>query len=247
MRYLGFFPLFFFFLFAGLGGSPINQKIKKHGMSGEYAEARKRMVQEQILGSGVRDERVLRAMSKVPRHLFVPPAYRYLAYADGPLPIGMGQTISQPYIVAFMTEALKLSPEDRVLEVGTGSGYQAAVLAELVKEVFTIEIIPELGREAEKRLNEMGYKNIHVRIGDGYLGWPEAAPFDAIMVTAAADEIPQPLMDQLKAGGRLCIPVGSADFVQYLIRITKTPTGTERETLLPVRFVPLVHPGKKVP
>jgi len=247
MRYLGFFPLFFFFLFAGLGGSPINQKIKRHGLSGEYAEARKRMVQEQILGSGIRDERVLRAMSNVPRHLFVSPAYRYLAYADGPLPIGMGQTISQPYIVAFMTEALKLSPEDRVLEVGTGSGYQAAVLAEIVREVYTIELIPDLGEKARSRLEELGYRNITCRIGDGYLGWPDKAPFDAIMVTAAAGEIPQPLIDQLKVGGRLCIPVGGSDFIQYLIRITKTPTGTERETLLPVRFVPLVHPGRKAP
>lgn len=244
MRYLGFFPLFFFFLFAGLGGSPMNPKIKKHVLPEEYASALKKMVEEQISGRGIRDQRVLSAMSAVQRHLFVPESYRHLAYEDGPLPIGMGQTISQPYIVAFMTEALELSPGDRVLEVGTGSGYQAAVLAEIVREVYTIELIPELGEKARKLLEERGYRNVACRIGDGYLGWPDKSPFDAIMVTAAADEVPEPLIDQLKVGGRLCIPVEGAGFVQYLILITRTPTGTKKETLIPVRFVPLVHPEK---
>jgi protein-L-isoaspartate(D-aspartate) O-methyltransferase len=229
-------------LVAGAGLSAMDRPVVTKEMARNHADARKRMVQTQIRAMGVRDEKVLAAMSKVPRHLFVPEAYRPLAYADGPLPIGQGQTISQPYIVAFMTEALGLSPEDRVLEVGTGSGYQAAVLAEVVREVYTIEIIPELGNSATELLERLGYRNVNVRIGDGYLGWPEKAPFDAIIVTAAAGKIPEPLVAQLKDGGKLCIPVGPTGSVQSLIRIIKRGERVEREDLLPVRFVPLVHP-----
>jgi len=201
------------------------------------------MVATQIVARGIGDSLVIRAMKTVPRDKFVPEALRMLAYSDSPLPIGEDQTISQPYIVAFMTEALKLAPHDRVLEVGTGSGYQAAVLAEIVDSVFTIEIIENLGKSAESRLKALGYRNISVRIGDGYQGWREEALFDAIIVTAAPDHIPQPLIDQLKVGGRLVIPVGSA--FQELVRITKTPEGLSREDLLPVRFVPMTGEAEK--
>lgn len=199
--------------------------------------ARERMVREQIQARGVRDRRVLEAMRKIPRHLFVPPEMQPYAYEDTPLPIGQGQTISQPYIVAFMTEALELKPQDRVLEVGTGSGYQAAILAQLAREVYSIEIVEDLAKKALERLARFGASNAHVRCGDGYRGWPEAAPFDAIMVTAAPDHVPQPLVDQLREGGRLVIPVGQGE--QNLIRIRRTPRGVERETLIPVRFVPM--------
>ncbi len=243
MKSLGVFPLLFVLVFSGMGGPSLEQKVQKRGTSGkDYKTIRDRMVEVQIRARGVEDPLVLEAMSRVPRHLFVPKLYRPLAYTDGPLPIGKGQTISQPYIVAFMTEALQLSPDDRVLEVGTGSGYQAAVLGEIVREVYSIEIIPELGESARELLEEMGYRNIRVRIGDGYLGWPEKAPFDAIIVTAAADKIPPPLIEQLKDGGRLCIPVGGKNAVQSLMRITKKEGKIRKETLLPVRFVPLVRP-----
>jgi protein-L-isoaspartate(D-aspartate) O-methyltransferase len=205
--------------------------------------ARERMVREQIEDRGVRDKRVLAALRKVPRHLFVPGDMEPYAYTDGPLPIGYRQTISQPYIVAFMTEALELKPQDRVLEIGTGSGYQAAVLAELVQDVYSIEIVEPLGREAAERLKRLGYSNIQVRIGDGYRGWPEAAPFDAIIVTAAPDHVPSALVDQLREGGRMILPVGR--FVQNLIRLRRTPKGIKRETLLPVRFVPMVGEAEK--
>ncbi len=208
---------------------------------GAFRQTRFRMVEEQIRGRGIRDPEVLAAMSRVPRHLFVPRIYRKLAYTDGPLPIGQGQTISQPYIVAFMTEALKLKKTDRVLEVGTGSGYQAAVLAEIVEKVYTIEIIPKLGKAAKKLLKKMGYGNISVRIGDGYLGWPEEAPFDAIIVTAAPEKVPPALIDQLKEGGRLCLPVGSVRFLQTLILYTKEEGRLTKKELLPVRFVPMIH------
>jgi protein-L-isoaspartate(D-aspartate) O-methyltransferase len=199
--------------------------------------ARLHMVERQIEGRGVRDRNVLNAMRKVPRHEFVPDIQKRLAYADTPLPIGENQTISQPYIVAFMTESLGLQGTDRVLEIGTGSGYQAAVLAEIVDTVYTIEIVEPLGRRAEKLLKQLGYSNIEVRIGDGYAGWPEQAPFDAVIVTAAPDHIPQPLIDQLKPGGRLVIPVGDRE--QTLTRVTITDTGVVRENLLPVIFVPM--------
>jgi protein-L-isoaspartate(D-aspartate) O-methyltransferase len=201
------------------------------------------MVRDQIEERGVRDARVLAAMRKVPRHLFVPPDERSLAYDDTPLPIGYNQTISQPYVVAFMTEALELKPQDRVLEIGTGSGYQAAVLAELVREVYTVEIVVPLARQAEERLRQMGYANVHVRSGDGYRGWPQAAPFEAIMVTAAPDHVPPPLVEQLREGGRLVLPLGRWE--QDLIRLRRTPKGITRESLLPVRFVPMTGEAEK--
>ena len=207
----------------------------------DFARAREAMVREQIASRGVRDERTLAAMRKVPRHLFVPPAAAGEAYDDHPLPIGHGQTISQPYIVAFMTEALGLDGGESVLEVGTGSGYQAAVLAEVAARVYTIEIVPPLAEEAGERLRRLGYANVEVRSGDGYRGWPEAAPFDAIMVTAAAPRIPEPLKEQLKDGGRLILPVG--DEYQELIVVTRRGGSFAERRVLPVRFVPLV-PGK---
>ena len=197
------------------------------------------MVEDQIKLRGVKDEKVLDAMMKIKRHLFVPADMKRWAYDDRPLPIGYGQTISQPYIVAYMTEAAGLSPGDRVLEIGTGSGYQAAVLAEIVKKVYTIEIIEELADSARSRLKGLGYKNIEVKWGDGYKGWPEHTPFDAVIVTAAPPEVPQALIDQLKVGGRMVVPVGS--FFQELYLITRTASGIDKKRLMPVRFVPMVH------
>lgn len=192
----------------------------------------------------VTDARVLAAMRKVPRHEFVPEASRPYAYADTPLPIGEGQTISQPLIVGYMTELLRLKGGERVLEIGTGSGYQAAVLAELVKEVDTIEIVEALARRAQADLRRLGYKNVRVRAGDGYRGWPERAPYDAIVVTCGAEKIPPALLEQLKAGGRLVIPVGpdldkKPWANQRLLVVTKTAQGTTTERLIPVRFVPM--------
>lgn len=198
------------------------------------------MVETQIKARGVSDERTLEAMRTVPRHKFVPKLYAPFAYNDQPLPIGEGQTISQPYIVAFMTEQLKLKPGCRVLEVGTGSGYQAAVLSLLCREVYTIEIIPSLGEGARKVLEELEYKNVSVKIGDGYLGWEEHAPFDGILVTAAAPHIPQPLIDQLKIDGRMIIPIGEVFDVQDLVLVEKKEDGSvTTQKILPVRFVPL--------
>ncbi|WP_243382516.1 protein-L-isoaspartate(D-aspartate) O-methyltransferase [Geothrix alkalitolerans] len=205
------------------------------------AQARMRMVREQIVARGVADPRVLEAMGRVPRHEFVPAAQRGQAYEDWPLPIGYGQTISQPYIVAFMTAALAPRPGDRVLEIGTGSGYQAAVLAGLVAEVYTMEIVEPLAQRAEADLKRLGYTNVKVRAGDGHLGWPEAAPFDAIIVTCAPEDVPQPLVDQLKVGGRMIIPVGSQWGAQELYLLRKTATGLRRQGVLPVRFVPMVR------
>jgi len=198
---------------------------------------RETMVATQIEARGVRDPAVLEALRSVPRDRFLPPEARSQAYIDGPVSIGAGQTISQPYIVARMTELIAPERSMRVLEIGTGSGYQAAVLAECVGEVYTIEIVPELGRRAAAALRDVGYANIRFRIGDGFDGWPEAAPFDAILVTAAPDEIPKPLLDQLAVGGRLVIPVGSGS--QDLLRVTRTETGYVREDVIPVRFVPM--------
>jgi len=204
---------------------------------GEFAAARARMVSEQIEARGIRDRATLEAMRRVPRHRFVPEASRAEAYADRPLPIGHGQTISQPYVVAFMTEALGLTGAESVLEVGTGSGYQAAVLGCLASRVRTIEIVEPLAQEAAARLTGLGYENVEVRSGDGYLGWPEAAPFDAILVTAAAPRIPEPLLAQLKDGGRLVIPVG--DDVQEIVVVTRHGERFEERRVLPVRFVPM--------
>jgi protein-L-isoaspartate(D-aspartate) O-methyltransferase len=203
------------------------------------AAERVRMVKEQIDRRGVRDSRVLRAMESVPRHLFVPESLRASAHDDGPLPIGEGQTISQPYIVAFMSEAIRPRPTDRVLEVGTGSGYQTAVLSRLVAHVYTIELRSRLAEAARARLLELGYVNVSVRLGDGRRGWPEEAPFDAMIVTAAPDEVPPALLDQLAVGGRLLIPLGTLD--QELVRLTRREGRIEREMLLPVRFVPLTR------
>lgn len=221
----------------------------------ETQAAREGMVRIQIAGSlfgrtPVTDEAVLKAMRTVQRHKFVPPSVAGSAYADTPLPIGHAQTISQPYIVAYMTEALRPKPGDIVLEVGTGSGYQAAVLGEIVAKVYTIEIVPELGKAADALLHELGYENVQVRVGDGYLGWPEYAPFDGIIVTAAPDHIPEPLLEQLKPGGRLVIPVGPEHQTQTLLVLEKQRDGSvvSEEKML-VRFVPLTgdeHKKKSV-
>jgi protein-L-isoaspartate(D-aspartate) O-methyltransferase len=203
-----------------------------------YAVARERMVTEQIISRGVTDQSTLQAMRKVPRHLFIPKEYESEAYDDNPLPIGYGQTISQPYIVAYMTEVAEPDPSKTALEVGTGSGYQAAVLAETVKSVHSIEIVPELAMESAERLKKLGYKNITVKYGDGYNGWKEFSPFDIIIVTAAAEQIPQPLIDQLAENGRLVIPVGAPLAVQELILLIKKDGKIEKRRMTFVRFVP---------
>jgi len=205
----------------------------------DWQSERVRMVEEQLRRRDIRDQRVLSAMQSVPRHLFIPESARGGAYGDFPVPIGHGQTISQPYIVAFMTEALKVGPEHRVLEIGTGSGYQAAVLSVLVKEVFTIEIVEPLARRARATLAELGYRNVYVRTGDGYSGWAEHAPFDRVIVTAAPPDIPPALVQQLKVGGLMAIPVGVGD--QELRIMRRTMTGMETIATLPVRFVPMVR------
>ena len=210
-----------------------------------FAPLRRQMVSDQIERRGVTAPGVLAAMSQVPRHLFVPESYRDQAYDDSPLPIGEGQTISQPYIVALMTSLLELDGDEKVLEIGTGSGYQAAVLSKLVREVYTIEILRPLGEEARRTLAAQGCKNVHARIGDGYQGWPEAAPFDAIIVTAAPERIPEPLLAQLRVGGRMVVPVGN--FFQNLLLITKTKDGLEKKNVLPVRFVPMTGEVQEPP
>ena len=204
---------------------------------------RERMVKEQIESRGIKDPLTLAALRAVPRHEFVPEASAGEAYGDFPLPIGHGQTISQPYIVAFMTEALGLRGGESVLEIGTGSGYQAAVLARIAGKVHTIEIVPELAGQARMRLARLGYRNVRVRAGDGYLGWPEAAPFDAIIVTAAAPRIPGPLKQQLAEGGRLVVPVGDED--QELIVVTRHGSAFDERRVLPVRFVPMTGAVRK--
>lgn len=224
--------LFLVFFLQGNGGA-VSEEV--------FTLKRRQMVREQIEALGVKDPRVLEAMGRIKRHLFVPPEERAAAYEARPLPIGYGQTISQPYIVAFMTEAAQLKPTDRVLEIGTGSGYQAAVLAELVREVYTIEILEPLARRAGALLEKLGYKNIKVKWGDGYQGWKEYAPFDAVIVTAAPESVPEELVRQMKKGGRMVIPIGG--FFQDLYRITKTEKGIHKEALLPVRFVPMVRPS----
>ena len=201
------------------------------------------MIDDQIRARGVTNQAVLDAMRKVPRHLFVPPNLRDAAYEDGPLPIGQGQTISQPYIVAYMTEALGIRPGEHVLEIGTGSGYQAAVLAEIAREVYTIEIVPELADRARETLAGLGYKNVHVRTGNGYAGWPEKAPFPRIIVTAAPDEVPPALVEQLAPGGAMVVPVGTS--FQEMTIVTKTAQGIARKATIPVRFVPMVGKPKR--
>ena len=202
------------------------------------------MVDVDLRGRDITDPKVLAAMLKVPRHEFVTEQHQGLAYADFPLPIGKDQTISQPYIVALMTQSALLKPGDRVLEIGTGSGYQAAVLAEMVQKVYTIEIIETLANDARKDLQRLGYANVKVKHGDGYQGWPEFAPFDAILLTAAAPEIPQPLIDQLKEGGRMILPLEGM-FFQNLIRVTKRKDGLQREEITGVRFVPMTGEVRK--
>jgi protein-L-isoaspartate(D-aspartate) O-methyltransferase len=203
-----------------------------------FSSARRQMVRDQIEARGVRE-----AMRRVPRHLFVPPGLRARAHEDNPLPIGEGQTISQPYIVAFMSEAARLRPGDRILEIGTGSGYQAAVLEAMGARVFSIEILPALAEMARRNLEAAGFEEVSVRTGDGFRGWPEEAPFDAILVTAAPDEVPGPLLEQLKPGGRIVIPLGTGN--QELIRMTRTERGFDRESLLPVRFVPMTGEARQ--
>jgi protein-L-isoaspartate(D-aspartate) O-methyltransferase len=219
-----------------------NKKISSKGKDmnniDEFFQKRVQMVETQLKARDITDQRVLDVMLKVERHKFVPKEYQHLAYIDGPLPIGFGQTISQPYIVAKMTELLELNENDKVLEIGTGSGYQAAILAELCKEVYTIEIIPELAQRAEKLLKELGYKNIFVKIGDGYYGWPEHAPFDKIIVTCAPKEIPQRLVEQLKDGGKMVLPVG--DVFQELVVVEKHNGVVTKKSVFPVRFVPMI-------
>ena len=203
------------------------------------AAERARMVDEQIRARGIREEAVLAAMTRVPRHEFVPLEWQQLSYADRPLPIGFDQTISQPYIVGYMTEAAQIEPDDKVLEIGTGSGYQAAILAELAREVYTIELIPELAARARSALRKLGYTNVHTRTGDGYAGWKEQAPFDAILVTAAPDHVPPALVEQLAVNARMIIPVGRGE--QEMRVITKTARGVIEESTIAVRFVPLVR------
>ncbi len=217
---------------------------QKPAPTANFGTERQRMVQQQLMTRGITDARVLAAMAKVPREEFVPPESRAASYEDGPLQIGHGQTISQPYIVAFMTEQLRPKPSDRVLEIGTGSGYQAAILAGLVKDVYTIEIIDALAKDAEATLRRLGYKNVHAKVGDGYRGWPEHASFDAITVTCAPDHVPQPLIDQLKEGGRMIIPVGGFGN-QELYLLEKKNGQLQRRSVLPVRFVPMAGEAQK--
>jgi protein-L-isoaspartate(D-aspartate) O-methyltransferase len=209
----------------------------------QYEKARERMVAEQIEARGINNQSVLDAMRKVPRHLLIPEPYRVFAYTDRPLPIGYGQTISQPFIVAQMTELIEPRATFKVLEIGTGSGYQAAVLAEIVKEVYTVELVKELGQLSAEQLKELGYNNIHIKIGDGYEGWADHAPYDAIIVTAAATSVPQPLVDQLKEGGKMVLPVGGPSETQMLKLLIKKKGKINTRDIIPVRFVPFIHEG----
>jgi protein-L-isoaspartate(D-aspartate) O-methyltransferase len=230
-----------FLILAALAAGGCGQKAP---LASDLAAQRQQMVQRQLMSRGINDARVLAAMAKVPREEFVAPESRVASYEDGPLPIGYGQTISQPYVVAFMTEQLRPKPSDRVLEVGTGSGYQAAVLAELVSEVYSIEIVEPLAKNAAATLQRLGYRNVHVKFGDGYKGWPEQGPFDAIIVTCAPDKVPQQLVDQLKDDGRMVIPVGDR-FAQQLYLLEKKDGQLKQSATLPVRFVPMTSEAQK--
>jgi protein-L-isoaspartate(D-aspartate) O-methyltransferase len=210
-----------------------------------FKELRENMVRTQIVSRGITDKAVIEAMKKVERHLFVPEVYIQQAYGDHPLPIGYGQTISQPFIVAFMTEILKLDKSSKVLEVGTGSGYQAAILAEICDSVYTVEIVEELGNRAKQLFKELGYSNIKVKIGDGYEGWEKYSPYDAIIVTCAPTHVPEPLKDQLKEGGRMIIPVGER-YIQELVLLTKKNDTLRHSSVLDVRFVPMVDEKDKI-
>jgi len=245
MKWQGLFVILMFLVFS-CGKTEEKDSFMENNTQSDsirMQEKREWMVKTQIESRGVKDSMVLKAMRKVPRHLFVPNTYQEEVYADEPLPIGEGQTISQPYIVALMTELLGLKGEEKVLEIGTGSGYQAAILAEIAKEVYSIEIICPLAQRAESTLKELEYKNVTVKCGDGYQGWKEHSPFDGIIVTAAPDHIPQPLVDQLKIGGKLVIPVG--ELFQELILVTKTEKGIKKENVIPVRFVPMTGEAEK--
>jgi len=226
-----------YLLFAAIATTGCGQQAPT---AADFAAQRQRMVEQQLKPRGVKDEPVLAAMAKVPREEFIPLDARADAYEDGPLPIGYDQTISQPYVVAFMTEQLRPKQNDRVLEIGSGSGYQAAILAELMAEVYTVEIVPPLGKTAEATLKRLGYKNVHIKVGDGYKGWPEEAPFDAIIVTCAPEKVPQPLVDQLEEGGRMVIPVGER-FAQQLHLFEKKHGQLKESVTLPVRFVPMLR------
>ena len=230
-----------YLLLAAMAATGCGQQVPS---ATDFAAQRQRMVEQQLKPRGIKDERVLAAMAKVPREEFVPIEARVDAYEDGPLPIGYDQTISQPYIVAFMTEQLRPKPGDRVLEIGSGSGYQAAILAGLVANVYTIEIVEPLAKTAEATLQRLGFTNVHIRVGDGYKGWPEDAPFDAVIVTCAPDKVPQPLVDQLKEGGRMVIPVGER-FAQQLYLLEKKNGQLKESATLPVRFVPMLREGQK--
>jgi protein-L-isoaspartate(D-aspartate) O-methyltransferase len=210
-----------------------------------WLERASMMVESQIVSRGVSDQDVIRVMKTTPRHLFIPESQRDYAYGDHPLPIGSGQTISQPYIVALMTEYLELTGNEKVLEIGTGSGYQAAILSQLVDKCYSIEVVEALARQSEALLKTLGYSNVVVRWGDGYKGWPEHAPFDRIIITAAPEVIPEELVNQLAIGGRMILPVGS--YFQDLILITKTPRGIRERSIIPVRFVPMIHPSDPIP
>ena len=235
--------LTFFILPMVVTGCTDGGRVPESNLGGDLKAMREKMVETQIKARGVKDPRVLSALLKVERHRFVPEEHLNSAYADQPLPIGEGQTISQPYIVALMTELLELKGDEKVLEIGTGSGYQAAILAELSKEVYSIEIIETLASMSKNRLLELGYQNIRVKAGDGYLGWPEFAPFDAIIVTAAPDHIPKPLIEQLKEGGRMVVPVGT--HTQELKKIVKRSGKIETTDVIPVLFVPMTGEGVK--
>lgn len=230
-----------FGLAVSLGGCGADEPPAREDF---FTRERRLMVERQIKARGIKDERVLAAMLKVPRHEFVPEDQRPYAYEDRPLPIGEGQTISQPYIVAYMTEALALKPTDKVLEIGTGSGYQAAILCELAKEVCTIEIVPSLAKRSEETLRRLEYKNVQVKCGDGYQGWKEHAPFDCIIVTCAPNRIPQPLIEQLREGGLMIIPVGES-YHQNLVLVTKKNGKAVEKAMLPVLFVPMTGEAQK--